>query len=231
MNPQLVTVRLYGHLGKKFGRVHHYAIATPAEAIRAMRATLPGFKAYLVEHAKSGFRILAGQEDLGPSRLGELTGSAEIRIIPVVAGGKDGLTMIVLGAVMIAAATWTGGASLSYMSAVWGSTTASMVAGIGASMLIGGISQLLSSPPDPGAYGADETGPKSYLFNGADQQTQAGGCVPVLCGELEISPIPVSGSIVPEAPGLSHFGLLGDGTGAWTGDGLTVPLAASYKGA
>ena len=40
----LREVRLYGALGREFGRVLHLAVATPAEAVRALRAVLPGFE-------------------------------------------------------------------------------------------------------------------------------------------------------------------------------------------
>ena len=96
----------------------------------------------------------------------------------------------------------------------------------GIAMIVGGVAGMLSSPPDPSVYGDGEA-PKSYLFGGSNQSTMAGGPVPVLYGRLEIPGVLISGGIVPEPMATSHFGLRGDGLGNWSGDGLTVPLAAS----
>ena len=40
----MMTILLYGALGKQFGRVHKYDVRNVAEAMRAMCATLSGFR-------------------------------------------------------------------------------------------------------------------------------------------------------------------------------------------
>ena len=44
---KLVEVRLYGHLGEKFGRRFKFAIDSPREAIQALTANFPEFREYL----------------------------------------------------------------------------------------------------------------------------------------------------------------------------------------
>ena len=44
----MITVLLYGHLRKKFGKFHRFDIRTPAEAIRALVANFPGFQQHLI---------------------------------------------------------------------------------------------------------------------------------------------------------------------------------------
>ena len=36
----MITVKLYGHLGKRFGKLHRFDISTPAEAIRALAPSI-----------------------------------------------------------------------------------------------------------------------------------------------------------------------------------------------
>lgn len=211
---ELVPVCFFGHLRKKFGKGHKYAISSPGEGVRACCATIPGFREYVEQtHAKSGFRVLVGGEAIAPDRLGEISGGQEIHIVPVVRGAKSDLGNIILGAALIIGSFYFLPGFAFY-------------AGIG--MFSRGVAGVLASPPDPLSYGADDSErPGSYLFGGTEQAMVAGGPVPVLYGMLEIPLTLISGGIVPEAQGNTHLGLLGDGTGAWSGDGLTTPLAAS----
>lgn len=216
---ELVDVQFFGHLRKKFGKGHKFAISSPGEGVRACCATIPGFRDYVERtHGNSGFRVMVGGEAIAPDQLSEISGGQEIRIVPVVRGAKSELGQIIMGAALIAASFIPG----------LNVTVAAIMFNVGISSVIGGVAGLLSSPPDPLAYGADSSErPGSYLFGGSSQAMQAGGCVPVLYGMLEIPLTLISGGIVPEAVGNTHFGLLGDGTGAWSGDGITTPLAAS----
>lgn len=227
MTQELRTIRLFGHLGKKFGKVHHYVITSPAEAVRAMSCTIPGFREYVgVEHAKSGFRVLVGGEAVGAEQLRDLSGGQEIRIVPVVRGAKSALGQIIIGAVLIAISGGFG-AALMIGGGGW---LAGVGVSMGISMVLGGVAGLLASPPDPLSYGADNSErPSSYLFGGAEQAMTAGGPVSVLYGRLEVPLTLISGGITPEVCGNTHFGMLGDGLGTLTGDGITTPLAASIK--
>lgn len=225
MTQELRTIRLFGHLGKRFGKVHHYAISSPAEAVRAMSCTIPGFREYVgIDHARSGFRVLVGSESVGVERLGEISGGQEIHIVPVVRGAKK-WGQVIIGAVLITAAVMLQRYELLPKIAGYMMST-------GIAMALGGIAGLIASPPNPLNYGAGEDGrPSNYLFNGSNQATPSGGPMPVLYGRLEIPLVLISGSITPEQSsyGLSQFGMLGDGLGNWSGDGNTVPLAASIR--
>jgi predicted phage tail protein len=48
----MITIKLYGHLGTQFGRIHKYAIRTPVEAVRALEANCRGFKKALLKDQK-----------------------------------------------------------------------------------------------------------------------------------------------------------------------------------
>jgi predicted phage tail protein len=215
---ELTPVLLYGHLGKKFGRKHKYAVASPQEAIRAMCSTIPGFRDWLYAHAQDSFRVVVGRDAITANQLEEPVGPEPIKIIPMARGGKDDGDRILVGIALIIASRIPG----------LNVYAAQAMFSMGVSSVAGGVSGFLFAPPDPGVYGTDaENGSKSYLFGGANSQTEAGGPVPVLFGRRIVPPVLISGGIVPEVSGKQHFGLLGDGLGNWSGDGVTVPLAAS----
>jgi predicted phage tail protein len=41
MSEKLTTIKLCGELGKKFGKTHKFAVASVAEAVKAMTVILP----------------------------------------------------------------------------------------------------------------------------------------------------------------------------------------------
>ena len=64
----LRTIRLYGKLGARFGRVHRFHLEsnTVAEAIRALDSQLIGFRAFMVNAKQYGmvFAVFAGKRNL-----------------------------------------------------------------------------------------------------------------------------------------------------------------------
>lgn len=196
------TVRLYGHLGARFGRVHRLDVRTPAEAVRALCATREGFRAYLLEHSAPGYRVRVGREarDLEGLRL---PADADIRIVPVTAGAGRGLGSVLLGAALVAVGVMTGGfgagLTLSSAWAAGGATFAGYLAGnIGMSLIFSGIAQALApQPKTPGAPNRPESNP-SYVFDGPVNTAAQGNPVPVCYGRLIVGAQVVSAGIAAE---------------------------------
>ena len=142
MIERIRTVRLYGWLGRAFGREHRLAVASPAEAVRALCALLV-LKA-LADSGERGVRFacFAGKRNLAEDELGLPVGDDAIRIAPVLAGAKGGgLFQTILGAVLLAAATfYSGGMAAAFKAGTW----VSAVAAMGASMMLNGVAQMLS---------------------------------------------------------------------------------------
>lgn len=46
---RLTTIRLYGALGARFGRVHKLAVQTSAEAVKALCINFDGLEQYLYD--------------------------------------------------------------------------------------------------------------------------------------------------------------------------------------
>lgn len=193
-------VRLYGHLGKRFGRVHRYEVRTPAEAVRALCATLPGFRAYLIEHSRPGYRVRVGRE---ARTLEQLTLPADdaIRIVPVTAGAGNGLGSVILGAALIGFGVMTGGASMT-LAAAWGAggmaLAGYLATNIGLSLVLGGVAQMLSpQPKSPGTADRPENKP-SYAFDGPVNTAAQGNPVPVCYGRLIVGSQVVSAGMSTE---------------------------------
>lgn len=214
------TILLYGFLGREFGRVHHYEVQSPAEAIRAMCVTLKGFRKALSDGG--AYRLLVGGADaLSKDRVGHPVSDREsIRIVPVVAGAGKGIGQILLGVVLIALAYPTGGMSLTAGTAFAAGTTTAATMGyiagsIGIALVLGGAAQLLFTPKAASNKEKPENTP-SYAFDGAVNTISQGNAVPLLYGgpliigsqvvsaglaaePLKIPDTPTAAKVVPNA--------------------------------
>ncbi|QNT25516.1 tail assembly protein [Ralstonia solanacearum] len=194
MTERIRVVRLYGHLGARFGRVFHLAVCSPADAVRALCVQLPGLRRELATSQERGIRyaFFVGRNNIGARELDFPPGAEDIRIAPVLVGSKSGgLFQTILGAAILAIAYFNPGGFL----------TGPMVTaayGMGASMALGGVVQLLSpqqtnlsvrDSPDNGA---------SYNFNGPVNTSAQGNPVPLLYGEMLVGSAVISAGIYAE---------------------------------
>lgn len=188
----LRAVRLYGVLGARFGRVFQLAVASPAEAVRALCVQLPGFEQFLNTSRSRGlvYAVFYGKRNLAEDEL-DLTGQQQdIRIAPVLAGSKRaGAMQTIVGAVLVAA-----GAAM--MISGFGSAFAPYVLQAGIGMMIGGVIQMLS--PQQGGLAKDPDNRPSYAFGGPVNTTAQGNPVGVLYGRRRIGGAIISGGIYAE---------------------------------
>lgn len=188
----MITVLLYGFLGKQFGRVHRFAIGSPAEAIRALSANLPGFKKAVSQGGS--YKVLRGGRDLlGEENLHDPQSPLDtLRIVPVVEGASAGARVIVGVVLLAVAAMMTGGGALAAYAAY-----APMVAGMGASLLMGGIAELLYANKKAESVDKGVNKP-SYAFDGAVNTVAQGNPVPVCYGKLIVGSQIISGGFSTE---------------------------------
>lgn len=199
----LRTIRLYGKLGARFGRVHRLAVDSCAEAMQALSVIVPGFEREIITSKDRGigYACFIGKRNLREENLMDLCGDNDIRIAPVLAGSKrGGLFSIILGAALFFAAPYAAAAFSATTGATLGATVAfgAGVAGVGKMLMLAGVAQLLS-PQQKGLSTQD--GPDngaSYNFNGAVNTTAQGNPVPLLYGELIVGSATISAGIYAE---------------------------------
>jgi predicted phage tail protein len=188
------TVRLYGALGDKFGRVWRLDVKSPGEAIRALCSQLPGFRRHLQETATQGYRVLAGRDGRNEITLCLPSSATTFRVVPVVSGAGKGLGGIIVGAALIWASSGTYG-----WGEAMGATMASAVSSIGFSMVIGGVSQAMTKTPKTSNESVERPDNKpSYAFDGAVNTAAQGNPVPVCYGELLVGSQVISAGLTTE---------------------------------
>lgn len=173
------TIILYGDLRKKFGKEFRLNVATPGAAIKAMCALVKGFEKYLVDNNEPGFYVKSGKEYLDKDTLHNPTGKDIIRISPYIVGSKKAFKAI-LGVALIVAAISLG----PEFTAFGGFITSSGMLSFGVSLVLGGISEMLFTPPKPPEAAAREETKPSYSFDGPVNTVQQGNAVPLCYGQI-----------------------------------------------
>lgn len=193
----LRKIRLYGELGKKFGRVHEADINSVGEALRYLDANFKGFLKHIVDSSSrvAGYEVWDGSnacnaevEDF------KREGSKDIKIIPRISGAGAGARIIggiVLMVVGYLLTPVSGGTSLSLAS-----KGAFMLMASGASLVIGGVIELLS-PKSNISNSATESS-ESYIFSGAMNSTKQGNPVTIGYGEYVTGSQVISATITTE---------------------------------
>lgn len=185
----LRTVKLSGILGKEFGRVHKFAVSSPAEAIRALCANFPRFKQRIIDLSGKGivYRVFIGTWQL-PLRDNvdslRMTTCRDITFAPCVSGAKrGGVLQTIVGIALIVAGASSG--------QTW-------LANIGISLTLGGAIQMLS--PIPKSEGANERpdNKPSYVFDGAVNTLAQGNPVPVGYGRMIVGSAVISAGMFAE---------------------------------
>lgn len=179
------TIKLSGSLGRRFGVFHKFAVDSYPEAIRALSSQVAGFKDFMQSEigSRMKFAVFVDGRNVGQHDEKAWQCAKEVRIIPIPTGSKSGgLFQVVLGAVVMATAFFTGGASLAAMGAL-----ASSAFMMGGAMVLGGVMQMIS--PQQGGMRMEiqstENKP-SYAFGGAVNTTAAGYPIPLPYGKRTV---------------------------------------------
>jgi predicted phage tail protein len=198
----LREIRVYGRLAKFLGRrTFTAAVDSVADAMRFLLANFPGLERHM---ADQHYRVSVGAYDLSEEELGHPVGQQVIKIAPVTVGAGSTFTQIVTGIALVAAAVFIPGLGIGLAG-----STVTAVGLIGASLVLGGVAQLLTptptlSPTAGNAYTQSTTRDteldpqKSYSFSGIQNTSRAGTPVPLIYGETIVGSVVISAGIDTE---------------------------------
>jgi predicted phage tail protein len=205
----MVTIRLLGEAGRRFGRRFQLAVKTPAEALRALCVQIPELRQYLLDSGEKGinWRVVTDHA-LGLDEDQLLWPLSKRMVLAPIPAGRGGVGKIIAGVALVAAAifllpvvlggaVWAG--TLGYGTAVGIINATTM---IGVSLIFGGVAQLLTPTPKMpnvgGSVGGGATSGRnreeqlnSFTFDKSNANALQGEVVPVLYGERIIGSLPV----------------------------------------
>ena len=169
----LKTIKLYGVLGKKFGKEFHLAVESTREAVKALSVQVPGFEQFMLTAHEQGlaFAVFQDDENISEDQIDFETGAKVIKIVPKVIGaGGNGVLQTILGAVMVVVGVIT--------QQYW-------AVGMGIGMMVGGIAQMMMPKMDEGDQNQDGNRANKG-FGGAVTTIAQGNPVPILYGQREV---------------------------------------------
>lgn len=227
----LTTVHLVGSLGRAMGRAEwNLDVKSVAEAIRAIDINTKGrLAAYLSgPAAQRNYRVALQKREnvIDPKEATHRSGRSTIYIMPTIRGRDSGVGKVIAGIGLIALAFTGAGALLgSTMYGLMGGTSAALVggsyvataglsmlgyavAGFGVSLLLGGITQLITPKPPNGQTTA-EAQRASTTFPGNATVVVQGGAIPLVYGRMLTPPTPVSITIDNNDVSISDAGTEG----------------------
>ena len=204
-----------GELGERFGAEHtYYNLRNAADAIKLLCINMPEFKDYLLESEENGigYQVLQGGVDFNYEDLLLPFGERDLVIVPVVSGSGEGGGQILAGIGLVALSFFTGGATIGLLGLAAPLAIGSILGGIGATLILGGIAQAISPQPQIptlGGFGAVNygagsrmgsrnrtngpenvtsgiDGQQSYAYTGAANSVGVGATVPLAYGKVLI---------------------------------------------
>lgn len=195
---KMVTIELYGQLGKLFGKSHKRVVRTNAEAIHALCKTIDNFERFLNSSRIRGltFAVFRGKDNIGLDDMGYPVTGETIKIVPLLIGSKKaGALQTILGAVLVVV-----GVVIGYFTG-WtgvGWAIGSKMAMMGGAMMLGGVVQMLSPQSAGLASKQDAANQASYAFGGVTNTAAQGYPVPLLYGKRRIGGAIISAGIYVE---------------------------------
>jgi predicted phage tail protein len=183
----LRKIKLYGRLAKFIGkRVLHADVASTAEAVRFLLANWPQLEGHM---SNQHYRVSVGDYELTEDELGHPIGQQEIKFVPVVTGA--GATGRIIAGVALVALSFIPGF------AAWAGPTAyALITGVGVSLVLGGVAELLTPTPKvPQGPDTQDDPRKSYSFSSIQNTSRAGTPVPIVYGRCIVGSVVVSGGI------------------------------------
>lgn len=185
----MVNVRFYGSL-KQFGSDFRLDCQTPAEVIHALTSQIPKLRQFIQQGL---FTVRVGRDyfdnrylEKGLSQ--KLKDDSTVHFTPTLKGSKrGGLFGVITGVALIAGALALGPLGFG----VIGANAAWMVGGLGASMLLGGVAQMLTKIPSM-STGKDAEKKQSTSFSNLSNMAAQGRPMPLAYGRIRVGSLIIS---------------------------------------
>lgn len=211
------VVKVYGALRKFLGGRcrFEFEVDTPAQALKALCVNFPGLDKWLMDREAegTGFRVTIGRDKItneAPEGLVLPWSEREVfSIAPVVCGAGQGVGRIFAGIGLIALSFLLPGAGLFGATSLFGATAATAgtagvlttlgtaISGIGASLILGGVAQMISPQQNMGALtsGREAARLESFTFSGIVNTSKQGLPVPVAYGRVFVGSAVISSGL------------------------------------
>ena len=195
----LRKLKLYGQLAEFIGhKEFEIKVNSVSQAVSFLIHNFPEVERFM---GPKYHQVKVGSYDIDENELSYPVGQEDIHFIPAISGAGRGMGKVLLGAALIGGAflftPLTMGSFFSPIVAP-GSFAAAMpltkaAIGIGAALVLSGVSDMLFPLPEPQKFNSEEDPQLSFNFSGVQNTSRAGTPVPIVYGEI------ITGSVVISA--------------------------------
>ena len=181
----LRKVKLYGELADFVGHKELDAVINcTADAVSFLINNLPKLEAHMADRY---YQVLIDDYGIDETEIHNPIGQSDISIVPVITGAGGNFGKILLGAALI---------GLSFSGAIFAKpftlgggfaaagAGAKAAFGIGASLVLSGVSDMLFPVPDIPDFSNEEDPRISFSFSGVQNTSRAGTSHPIAYGEI-----------------------------------------------
>ena len=184
----MVNVRFYGSL-KQFGFEFRLDCQTTAEIVQALTSQIPKLRQFIQQGL---FTVRVGRDYFDNRYLEQglshkLKDDATVHFTPVLKGSKrGGLFGVIAGVAIIA-----GAIVLGPLTGIISTNAAWIVGSVGASLLLGGVAQMLTKMPEM-KMGTEKEKKQSTAFSNLSNMTAQGKSMPLAYGRMRVGSLIIS---------------------------------------
>ena len=184
----MVNVRFYGSL-KQFGSEFRLDCQTTAEIVQALTSQIPKLRQFIQQGL---FTVRVGRDYFDNRYLEQglshkLKDDATVHFTPVLKGSKrGGLFGVIAGVAIIA-----GAIALGPLAGIISTNAAWIVGSVGASLLLGGVAQMLTKMPEM-KIGTEKEKKQSTAFSNLSNMTAQGKPMPLAYGRMRVGSLIIS---------------------------------------
>ena len=184
----MVNVRFYGSL-KQFGSEFRLDCQTTAEIVQALTSQIPKLRQFIQQGL---FTVRVGRDYFDNRYLEQglshkLKDDATVHFTPVLKGSKrGGLFGVIAGVAIIA-----GAIALGPLAGIISTNAAWVVGSVGASLLLGGVAQMLTKMPEM-KMGTEKEKKQSTAFSNLSNMTAQGKAMPLAYGRIRVGSLIIS---------------------------------------
>ena len=199
----LRKLKLYGQLAEFIGhKEFEIKVNSVSQAVSFLIHNFPEVERFM---SPKYYQVKVGSYDIDENELAYPVGQEDIHFIPVISGAGSGTGKFLLGAALIGASFFFPGAGLfgTYGAGMtpaviagkgaFATKFATAISGIGAALVLTGVSEMLFPLPEPQKFNSEEDPQLSFNFSGVQNTSRAGTPVPIVYGEI------ITGSVVISA--------------------------------
>ena len=198
----LRKVKLYGKLAEFIGhKEFEVEVRDISQAVSFLIHNFPDLESYM---SPKYYQVKVGNYEIGADELDYPVGSQDIHFIPVISGAGKGFGKILLGAALIGVSLMLPGAGMFGKAGLeltggvmtgFGAGLGTFTSAIGASLVLGGVSDMLFPLPSIPKFESSQDPKLSFSFSGLQNTSRAGTPVPIVYGEIITGSVVISAAI------------------------------------